>query len=54
MTLRIGSFPAFVTIIVRYPGHLPDLRKDMAGTVYGVCAGSGAAELHPYLEGLTH
>ena len=39
MTLRIGSFPRFVTIVVRCPQSLPDLKKDMT-TVYGVCSGT--------------
>jgi len=40
MTLRIGTFPRFVTIVVRYARSLPDLKKDMAATVYGVCSGT--------------
>ena len=38
LTLRIGTFPRFVTIVVRYPQSLPDLKKDMTATVYGVCS----------------
>jgi len=40
LTLRIGTFPRFVTIVVRYPQSLPDLKKDMTATVYGVCSGT--------------
>ena len=40
LSLRIGSFPRFVTIVVRYPQSLPDLKKDMTATVYGVCSGT--------------
>ncbi len=40
MTLRIGAFPHFATVVVRYPGPPPNLRKDMTATVYGVCAGT--------------
>jgi len=40
LTLRIGSFPRFVTIVVRYAQSLPDLKKDMTATVYGVCSGA--------------
>ena len=40
LTLRIGTFPRFVTIVVRYAKSLPDLKKDMAATVYGVCSGT--------------
>jgi len=39
MTLRVGPFPHFVTVVVRYPQSLPDLKKDMTATVYGVCSG---------------
>ena len=38
MTLRIGSFPHWVTVIVRYPQSLPELQKGMRATVYGLCA----------------
>jgi len=40
LTLRIGTFPRFVTVVVRYPQSLPDLKKDMTTTVYGVCSGT--------------
>ena len=40
LTLRIGTFPRFVTVVVRYPQSLPDLKKDMTATVYGVCSGT--------------
>jgi len=40
LTLRIGSFPRFVTIVVRYAQSLLDLEKDMTATVYGVCSGT--------------
>ena len=40
MTLRIGSFPYWVTVIVRYPQSLPNLRRDMMATAYGLCAGT--------------
>lgn len=40
ITLRIGPFPHFVTVVVRYPQSLPDLKKDMTATVYGVCSGT--------------
>jgi len=40
LTLRIGTFPRFVTIVVRYAQSLPDLKKDMTATVYGVCSGT--------------
>lgn len=40
LTLRIGPFPRFVTVVVRYPQSLPDLKRDMTATVYGVCSGT--------------
>lgn len=40
LTLRIGTFPHFVTVVVRYPRSLPDLKKEMTATVYGVCSGT--------------
>ena len=40
MTVRIGPFPYWVTVIVRYPQPLPNLRRDMTATVYGLCAGT--------------
>jgi len=40
LTLRIGSFPRFVTIVVRHPRSLPDLKKDMTATIYGLCSGT--------------
>ena len=40
LTLRIGSFPRFVTIVVRHPRSLPDLKKDMTATIYGLCSGA--------------
>ena len=40
MTLRIGPFPYWVTVIVRYLQPLPDLRRNMKATVYGLCAGT--------------
>jgi len=40
MTLRVGPFPHFVTVVVRYAQSLPDLKKDMTTTVYGVCSGT--------------
>jgi len=40
LTLRIGTFPRFVTVVVRYPQSLPALKKDMTATVYGVCSGT--------------
>lgn len=40
LTLRIGDFPHFVTVVVRCTQSLPELHKDMTATVYGVCAGT--------------
>ena len=40
VTLRIGSFPYWVTVIVRYRQPLPNLRRGMKATVYGLCAGT--------------
>ncbi len=40
LTLRIGTFPRFVTIVVRYPQSLTDLKKDMTATIFGVCSGT--------------
>ncbi len=40
LTLRIGTFPRFVTIVVRYAQSLPDLKKDRTATVFGVCSGT--------------
>ena len=40
LTLRIGTFPRFVTIVVRYAQSLHNLKKDMTATVYGVCSGT--------------
>ena len=40
LTLRVGSFPCWVTVVVRYAQSLPELQKDMTATVYGLCAGT--------------
>ena len=40
LTLRIGLFPRFVTVVVRYAQSFPELKKDMTATVFGVCSGT--------------
>jgi len=40
LTLRIGTFPRFVTVVVRCAQSLPDLKKDMIATIYGMCSGT--------------
>jgi len=40
LTLKIGTFPRFVTIVVRCQQSLPDLKKDMTATVFGLCSGT--------------
>ena len=40
LTLRIGLFPRFVTIVVRYTQSLPGLKKNMIVTVSGICSGT--------------
>jgi len=54
MTLRIGPFPQWVTVVVRYAQNLPELRKDMMATVYGLCAGTERVRYEsPDIIGLT-
>ena len=40
LTLKIGTFPRFVTVVVLCQQSLPDLKKDMEATVFGVCSGT--------------
>ncbi|MFQ5917999.1 MAG: hypothetical protein ACE5I0_09350 [Candidatus Binatia bacterium] len=54
MTLRIGSFPHWVIMIVRYVQSLPELRQGMMATVYGLCAGTERVRYEsPDIIGLT-
>ncbi|MFQ5916759.1 MAG: hypothetical protein ACE5I0_02995 [Candidatus Binatia bacterium] len=54
LTLRIGSFPHWVTVIVRHAQRLPELRKDVTATVCGLCAGTERVRYEsPDIIGLT-
>lgn len=54
MSLRIGSFPHWVIMIVRYGQGTPELRQGMMATVYGLCAGTERVRYEsPDIIGLT-
>ena len=54
MTLRIGPFPYWVTVVVRHTESLPQLQTGMVATVYGLCAGTERVRYDsPDIIGLT-
>ena len=54
LTLRMGSFPHWVTVVVRSTRNLPELQRDMPAAVYGLCAGTERVRYEsPDIIGLT-